>query len=855
MLFRIFILLFLTWSSLWASERKRVIKIGSASSPPLVFLDERGRVDGIIPQLFAEIAKENNWEVEWSIEAWAMQLERLKSGDLDLMGSIGYSTERAEFFDFNEESILTVWGQVYMERDAKLNNFLSLDGKKVAVLNNGISGLRFAELCQQFSVNCQIVAEESYQKVFEAIDNGKVDAGVVNSHYGMVFEKYYRIERSEIMFNPFAVLFATKRGDNLDVLAAIDRSLRAWKLNKNSVYFSITKGWLEQKSELEMPVWMRYTLWGLSLTLILLFGVTYFLRSEVKRRTKELSLSEAQLRQVINIVPHAIFATDAQGQFIMSNLESTRVFNRSAQQLKLVTRSELMKQQPHLAELLSDDALLMGNKSGTFNHIIEVQQRFGELRYYQMSKVSFVRKQSQLPAVVTVAVDVTEQKESIAKIEYLAKHDELTNLPNRSLLVDRLTQSINMCVRYNRNAALIFIDLDLFKNINDTIGHAVGDVLLQVTASRLKKHCRDSDTVARFGGDEFVILLSELSDDLETATQEASNITRKIREEVIKEAQIGKHAISVTVSQGVVMVPSDADKSDKALQRADLAMYRAKAAGRNKVVFFSPEMEQSIKRKERLKADLRRAIRNEELFVMYQPQVDIHANKIIGTEALVRWRCKDQGLIYPLEFIPVAEESGAIIEIGEFVLKEACFAAEKWHQQFDQEQYVTVNLSAQQIAHKHFIKSVDEVLEQFLLPHHLLEFEVTESMLMVDLDRAIKLLSSLRDRGIKVSLDDFGTGYSSLSYLKKLPLDKLKIDKSFVKDIPGDKDSETIAKSIISMASNLGMKVVAEGVETEQQLNFFKEHHCHIIQGYYFSEPLEYKDISQLVVRYNVAKS
>ncbi len=822
-------------SSLQAEPR--IVRIGAAPMPPLAFVDEQGEVNGVIVQVVESIAERNNWQVEWVMDSWANQLARLERGEIDLMGAIGYSEERAQRFDFSDESVLSVWGQLYVQPGLSVNNFLQLDGRRIAVLKDGISGQRFAQLCSRFAVNCILLPKNSYREVFESINSKEVAGGVVNSHYGFVVESNYDVVRSDIMFDPFPVLFATKKNLNADLLATIDESLNLWKADSSSVYYDITNQWIAQTQKNVFPAWVKYTLLGLTGASLFGFLMVLILRREVRRRTQALSLSEAQLKQIINLVPHAIFATDATGKIILANKATNEVFDRTSAELKKVTRAELMRQEPNLVPLLGDDEKIMGRQTGDVAQEIEVELNEIDSKTYQITKVPFVRRASHIPAVVSVAVDITESKRSSERIEHLAKHDGLTDLPNRTLLMDRLNQSLALSKRHGRVGAVLFIDLDLFKNVNDTLGHSVGDVLLQVTAARIKKHCRESDTVARFGGDEFVVLLNELGDSLEEAKVNALNIAKKIRREVIQEAFVDKHELSVSVSQGIVFFPYDAKKGDSVIKRADMAMYHAKNMGRNKIVIFHYSMEEIIRRKERLKLDLKQAIKRNDIFLVYQPQFDTRNNRFLGVEALARWSHEQEHIIFPLEFIPIAEESGSILELGQMLLRQACEQVMQWREQFGVSLYVTVNLSARQIASKGLVKYIEDLIRTLNFPVELLELEVTESMLMDDMDNAVAVLGELKSKGIKISLDDFGTGYSSLSYLKKLPLDKLKIDKSFVNDIPGDSDSETIARTIISMANQLGLEVVAEGVENKPQVEFFKANGCYLFQGYYFSPP------------------
>jgi len=837
--------LLLSWPGLsQAAEAKRLVRVGGAPMPPLVIVEPSGAVSGIIPQLMEEMAKEHNWQIEWVIDSWANQLERLDEGAIDVMSAIGYSEKRAFSFDFSSQSVLSVWGQVYTQPSSKMSNFLQVDGQTIGVLNNGISGLRFIELCHRFGVNCLIKHYDSYDDIFKALERADIKAGVVNSHYGFVVESEFNVLRSDIMFNPFPVLFATRKGSNGDILAQIDQSLASWKATEGSVYYTITENWTQQDQAV-FPEWLKFSIFGLSLVVLLTSLIIVVLRREVKRQTRQLELSEAQLKQIIDIVPHAIFASDASGKIVLANLESTRVFNRTFQELSTLTRTEIMQRQPYLDGLLGDDEKIMGRQQREFDQEVKLELPDGQVAIYQLSKVPFIRKRSNTPAVVSVAVDITEQKITAEQMEHMAKHDDLTNLPNRAFLMDRLEQSLLLSKRHKRFGAVIFVDLDLFKNINDTLGHSIGDALLQATSKRLKTHCRESDTVSRFGGDEFVILLPEIGNTYELAKMNAKSISEKIREEVVKEITIGGHEISTSISQGLVFFPFDAENTEQIIKRADLAMYHAKLLGRNKIVTFHPSMEQRINRKERLKSELKQALKNNQLSVVYQPQYSMKTNRFEGAEALLRWSHPVEDSITPMEFIPLAEETDTIIALGEYVIREACKQLDRWRTMIQSQFYITVNLSARQIAYEQLIPFIDGVLSDTAFDYSQLELEVTESLLMVDMERAVKVLKRLKDKGIRISLDDFGTGYSSLSYLKKLPLDKLKIDKSFVNDIPGDHESETIARTIISMASELGLEVVAEGVETKEQVDFFCRQGCFLFQGYYFSEPCDSAELNR----------
>jgi len=437
------------------------------------------------------------------------------------------------------------------------------------------------------------------------------------------------------------------------------------------------------------------------------------------------------------------------------------------------------------------------------------------------------------PVFVAIIQDITVRKHAEARLVYLANYDTLTDLPNRVLLGQRLTKAIEEAEHSERLVAVLFIDLDRFKVINDTLGHDSGDELLKVVARRLSEAVRPGDTVARYGGDEFVIVLANVAH-----VDDVTRVVNKILGRLSPAITIGGRELFVTPSIGVTLYPFDDDTSDELLRNADSAMFDAKEQGGNCFRFYTAEMNARAERRLTLETGLRHALERGEFLLHYQPQVDIASGKILGAEALIRWQHPDWGLVPPAEFIPLAEETGLILPIGEWVLTEACTQARRWHDAGHADLRIAVNLSGRQLSQKNLVEIVAATLTRCAVARGMLELEITESLLMQDLERIAGTLEALVALGVTVSMDDFGTGYSSLSYLKRLPIDVLKIDQSFVRDITSDPDDAAIVKAIIAMAHSLGIKVMAEGVETAEQLAFLRQHRCDGMQGYYFSRPL-----------------
>ena len=451
---------------------------------------------------------------------------------------------------------------------------------------------------------------------------------------------------------------------------------------------------------------------------------------------------------------------------------------------------------------------------------------------------------------VMVFRDVSAARALALRMSYLAQHDILTDLPNRNMFEDRLTQAMALAHRHRRQLAVLFLDVDRFKHINDSLGHAIGDRLLQAVAKRLLDCVRKSDTVSRQGGDEFVILLSEV-----VQAEDAAICAEKVLQAVRVPIRIDEHEINITVSIGIVTYPADGTSAETLLNNADVAMYHAKDTGRGDYQFFKPEMTAHALERRSLEGSLRLALAREEFVLHYQPKINLDTGTIIGVEALIRWRHPERGLVAPAHFIPTAEECGSIVPIGQWVLREACRQARGWQHAGLPPIRIAVNVSPVELRAGEFVANVLAILAETSLDPRYLELELTESALMQDSKSTAITLRALRDMGIHLALDDFGLGYSSLSYLKRFPIEALKIDQSFVRDLTTDADDASIVSAVIGMGENLRMQVVAEGVETLEQLEFLREHRCPVGQGYYFSRPLVAEDLTGMLVVRQLVRS
>lgn len=475
------------------------------------------------------------------------------------------------------------------------------------------------------------------------------------------------------------------------------------------------------------------------------------------------------------------------------------------------------------------------------NHTILIR-RDGHRFVIENSAAPIRNRQGDIIGAVLAFHDVSEKQALLKQLSYQAHHDALTGLPNRLLFYDRLRQALAQARRKKQKVAILFLDMDRLKLINDTFGHKVGDQLLKAAAQRLRESLREGDTIARQGGDEFIILLPDLGQEAD-----ASIVAEKILQLFAQPFILANHEVFATTSIGISLFPMDGEDSETLVRHADTAMYYAKEQGRNNYQFFTIGLNKSTKDRLALENNLRKALEREEFIIFYQPKIDLFSGKITGMEALLRWQHPQKGLISPAQFIPIAEETGLIVPIGEWVLRSACAQNMAWQEAGYPPRRVSVNLSVRQFRQTNLVHTIARILRETGLEPNWLELEITESMAMEDVDFTIMILRDLKEMGIKLSIDDFGTGFSSLNYLKRFPLDTLKIDKSFVGDIGTTPDGAEIVTAIVSLAQNLHLRVIAEGVETQEQFHFLRQKKCDEMQGYLFSRPISAPEFERML--------
>ncbi|WP_275544782.1 MULTISPECIES: bifunctional diguanylate cyclase/phosphodiesterase [unclassified Pseudomonas] len=570
--------------------------------------------------------------------------------------------------------------------------------------------------------------------------------------------------------------------------------------------------------------------------------------SERVLREQRLQASEEKFAKAFHSSPDAITITEREsGRYIEVNEGFTRITGYLPEEVVGRTSFEMdvwayPEERQRLLEQLSRNAKVLHME-------MHGRHRDGDVRLVDVSVQPI--ELDGVPCLLLTARDISELKQAQAQVQHLAYHDALTNLPNRALLMDRLTQQIALLKRHDLRGALLFLDLDHFKHINDSLGHPVGDSVLRLVTARLEASVRLEDTVARLGGDEFVVLLSGLEGKRSEVTRHVRQVAEKLRQLLAEPMLLDGHRLQVTPSIGVALIPDHGNTPADLLKRADIALYRAKDSGRNAIQLFRSTMQDAASARLRLENDLRLALARGEFELHFQPQVDARDGKVVGAEALLRWQHPQLGPQSPAHFIQVLEESGLIVEVGGWVLAEACHFCSQLLAGglVDSERFsLCVNISPRQFRQHDFVERVANCLRASQLPNAMLKLEITEGIVIQNIDDTVGKMLRLKKQGVSFAMDDFGTGYSSLTYLKRLPVDMLKIDQSFVRDATNDPNDAEIIRAIVAMARSLGLGLIAEGVEQQDQLEFLQSQGCHLYQGYLFSRPLPQEAFRDLLM-------
>lgn len=816
--------------------QERLVRVGVYANAPKIFADANGQPAGIFGDLLTAIAAREGWRLQAVPCEWNACLEALAAGDIDLMPDVAYSEERATRFSFHKEPALNSWSQVYARPQSGIESVLDLRDRRVAVLAGSVQESYLRQLLTSFGVPVQWQPVQSLSAGFARVAQGEADAVVANHFFGNLQAPRESLAATPIMFQPSALFFATGQGRQTDLLDAIDRRLLAWRADPDSVYYDILQRWAADLTS-RVPRAFWWGLCGVLGLLVLATGGVFWLRRQVAFKTRSLQASEDRLNTILNSVEAFIYIKDRQLRYQYVNHKIAKLFGRPTSQIIGQTDDGFFDAES-VAQLQANDRRVL--EQGETVRQEETNRLPGDdqARTYFSVKLPLRHPDGQIYALCGISTDLTDYRRIQAEIHQLAFYDPLTGLPNRRLLLDRLQQSLVASARSGHNGALLFIDLDNFKTLNDTLGHDMGDVLLQQMAVRLGEHIRSRDVLARLGGDEFVVMLTELSAQPAEAARQAELVADKLLLALAQPYQLGTHPHECTVSIGVALFSDAQGSVDDMLKRADMAMYEAKAQGRNTVRFFNPDMQAVLQARAALEADLREALTKQQFLLHFQPQVD-GQGRVLGAEALLRWQHQERGAVSPGQFIGVAESSGLILPIGRWILRSACEQLVRWSRHPVMSEWkLAVNVSARQFRHADFVADVLDVLHCTGANPERLELELTESLLVEDIDGVIAKMAALREHGVHFALDDFGTGYSSLNYLRRMPLSKLKIDKSFVDNLADEANDVAIVRTVVALGASLKLAVIAEGVETEGQCAALAQAGCLQYQGYLFSRPV-----------------
>jgi diguanylate cyclase (GGDEF)-like protein/PAS domain S-box-containing protein len=806
--------------------------LGNKNVVPVVYLDD-GVAAGVAVDIVRAMAKHLPQPVQIEAMDWAEAQRLVSDGKADALIQINETEQRRKIYDFSEPLLQSRFSIFTSSDRVGVSGVSSLRGLRVGVESGGLPQ---QVLAQDSLISLTVIP--NFLSGFRQLSEGSVDAIAVDYRVGSYVIatnnlRSIKVSGDSIAFSYSAI--AVRKG-NSELLAAINKALRAIKADGS--YDAVLDKWRPKEVVFQTREQIsRDTYYAVTTTLLLLLLVSatwmIFLRRELTRRHK----SEERLHALVQTIPDLVWLKDMEGVYLFCNPQFERLYGASEAEIIGKTDYDFVSRE--LADFFRDnDRQAMAAGGPRSNEEWLTFARDGYRGLFETIKTPMLDHTQQVIGVLGIARDVTARKAAEEKIERLAFYDPLTELPNRRLVLDRLRQAIAGSMRDGRQGALLFIDLDNFKVLNDTSGHAVGDLLLIEVSRRLALCVRGNDTIARLGGDEFVVMLEDLSANPGEAAAQAKGVGEKIHAALDRPYAIGDVPHRTTASIGITLFGDGEQSVEDVLKQADIAMYQAKAAGRDTLRFFDIVMETAVAARAAMETVLRSALTNRQLMLHYQPQVN-GARGTIGAEALLRWQHPRRGVVMPGEFVPLAEETGLIISIGQWVLETACTQLAAWaNDAATAHLQLAINVSARQFRQPNFVDCVRTALGQTGAPPWRLELELTESVVLDNIDDTIAKMQQLKEIGVAFAMDDFGTGYSSLSYLTRLPLDRLKIDQSFICNLPDSESDGIVVQAIITMAHTLGLKVVAEGVETTEQHDFLGQQGCTIFQGYLFGKPM-----------------
>ncbi|WLD56721.1 EAL domain-containing protein [Salinispirillum sp. LH 10-3-1] len=813
-----------------STSNDQPIRVGVYENEPKIFLNDRGNPDGLFIQLIEAMAQAEKWSLEYVPCNWSDCLLMLENSELDLMPDVAFSTDRAQRLAFHRHAVVQSWSQLYVRPTTLLTDFEELPSLRLAVLRDSIQASFLKGLVPQLGVNGQVIHIRTIAEGFALVRAGDADAVVANNFFGNRHRGDYGLIGAPLTFNQVGLYFAAPLSGDEALLERIDHYLVEWQADPGSPYYSAIAEAASLPVLSVVPGWLSGLVIAL-MALILWFIVhSKALRWAVQRKAGELVEANERFTHLLDSSPVVVYTLKGQNlalTWVSGNVE--RIFGFEVQDvLSPDWWPKYLHPEDRPIVMAQRDSVLSKGRVQREYRLLDKKGKVHRIRDEQR----LTQDRSGYDEVVGTWTDLTEHFEQTERLSYLAHYDALTGLPNRALLMERMAHAVQVALCQPGSLTVVFIDLDRFKNINDTLGSTLGDQVLKTVAERLH-FANMPDTLARMSADEFVLLVER-----PLTAEQSQGLVDHIIDQLHMPIVLNGQSLVFTASIGTSTFPEDGDSAEKLLTRAEMAMFEAKKSGGNSWQSFDTRLSESTEQRFVLENALRLAVANGELFLEYQPQFNLRTESIVGVEALVRWQHPEQGVIPPSLFIALAEDIGMIDEIDAWVMQEACAQLRRWENEGFMVDKVAVNISAIELEHKELIKRTSHALESQGLSANRLELELTESKLMRAPERSIGVLNMLKSYGVSIAIDDFGTGYSSLMYLRNLPLDYLKIDQSFVRDIGISVSNDSILRAIIALAKALELNVLAEGIETREQYNFLCALGCEQGQGYLLARPM-----------------
>ncbi|MGX5673329.1 EAL domain-containing protein [Thermomonas fusca] len=807
----------------------QTLRVGLYENAPKVYRDKDGHPAGLFVELLDAIARKQGWRVQYEPCEWSDCLARLEAGELDLMPDVAYTPERGRLFEFHAVPVAHSWSQVYKHRGLVVRAFPDLADLRVALLRGSVQEEELRHLLRELGVRWSMVEADSYGQAFAAVRDGRADVAIANNFFGARAARGFGLEETAILFNPATLYFAAPKGRHAAELARIDHWLRAWQQSPDSVYFEAMRRAMMPPPLTVTPRWLPAALAVAAALVLALLAFSLVLRWRVRAATVDATAARNRLELVLEVSPVALFLLrEADGELTVewASPNVPRLYGMPAEEVLAPGR---WRQHVHPDDLPTlEPALDHLRRHPTLTREYRVVDNTGVIHHVHEVLRTLPVPAGQPLRALSTWTDVSEAKAHAAELSHLAHHDSLTGLPNRRLLqlfLEDATQA-------GRRFAVVALDLDRLRGVNDTLGHSLGDQALRAATQRLQARLPAEGFLARLGGDEFAAVLPGATAD------DADAFALDVLEAFTRPLLGGTTPTVLTISVGIALAPTDGDNADTLLRHAELALYEAKRLGTGRRQFFQPALSTGAAQRLALETGLRMALPRQQFRLHYQPQLDLHDGALAGVEALLRWEHPELGTIPPVQFIPVAEETGQIEEIGQWVLLEACRQLRAWDDAGLGIHGMSVNCSVQQLDADRLPAQVAAILAATGIAADRLELEITESVLMRDPEHAIVVLQALKAQGVRLAIDDFGTGYSSLAYLRRLPLTRLKIDRAFVSGIGNDPGDEEICRTVIALARNLGLETLAEGVEHAHEAAFLREGGCTLAQGFHYARAL-----------------